>query len=71
MEPWRVSLFGDRLHVITPDDPGAGERSTGAKLETAGIHVIQVREKRFSMEDVFISIVEKARRQGKVARVED
>ena len=71
MEPWRVSLFGDRLHVITPDDQAACERSTREKLEEAGIRVIQVREKRFSMEDVFISIVEKARRQGKMARAED
>ena len=71
MEPWRVSLFGDRLHVITPDDQAACERSTREKLEAAGIRVIQVREKRFSMEDVFISIVEKARRQGKMARAED
>ena len=71
MERWRVSLFGDRLHVITPGDPASGERSTREKLKAAGIHVIQVREKRFSMEDVFISIVEKARRQGKVARAED
>lgn len=71
IEPWRVSLFGDRLHVITPDDAASGERSTREKLKSAGIRVIQVREGRFSMEDVFISIVQKARQQGKVARAED
>ena len=67
-ERWRVSLFGDRLHVITDEDPAAGERSTGEKLEAAGIRVIQVREGRFSMEDVFISVVEKARQAGQGRR---
>lgn len=67
MEHWRVSLFGDRLHVITDEEPGAGRRSTAARLEAAGIRVIRAREARFSMEDVFIGAVEKARSQGKVA----
>jgi regulator of sigma D len=31
------------------------------------MHVISARENRFSLEDVFISIVEKARQQGKAA----
>ncbi len=68
---WRVSLFGDRLHVVTEDDAAAGERSTRERLESNGIRVIQAREARFSMEDVFIGVVEKARQQGKVARSED
>ena len=62
---WRVSLFGDRLHVIT-DDPGGRER-TIELLENAGVRVLSVREERFSLEDVFIGIVEKARLEGKVA----
>lgn len=63
---WRVSLFGDRLHVITEDTPAAGEQTTRRKLEANGIRVMSVREGRFSLEDVFISVVEKARLQGKV-----
>ena len=70
-ERWRVSLFGDRLHVVTEDDPVAGQQSTKRKLESNGIRVIQSQERRFSMEDVFISVVEKARQQGKVATSED
>jgi len=66
-ERWRVSLFGDRLHVITDGDVAGGEKSTRATLESNGIQVKQVREGRFSMEDVFIGVVEKARQQGKVA----
>jgi ABC-2 type transport system ATP-binding protein len=66
-ERWRVSLFGDRLHVITEEDVQSGERATREKLEANGIQVKQVKEARFSMEDVFISVVEKARQEGKVA----
>jgi ABC-2 type transport system ATP-binding protein len=60
-------LFGDRLHVITDDDAQASRKTTTAKLEAQGIQVLGVREERFSLEDVFISIVEQARQQGKVA----
>ncbi|HXE13552.1 MAG TPA: ATP-binding cassette domain-containing protein [Bryobacteraceae bacterium] len=66
-ERWRVSLFGDRLHVITDEDAATAIRQTTAQLEAAGIHVLGAREGRFSLEDVFISIVEKSRRKGKVA----
>jgi ABC-2 type transport system ATP-binding protein len=66
-ERWRVSLFGDRLHIITEDDAETGERLNRRRLENAGIRVLQAREGRFSLEDVFIGVVEKARQQGKVA----
>jgi ABC-2 type transport system ATP-binding protein len=66
-ERWRVSLFGDRLHIITEEDAETGERANRQKLESNGVHVISVREGRFSLEDVFISVVEKARQEGKVA----
>ncbi len=66
-ERWRVSLFGDRLHVITDDDLEAGHDATVAKLTAAGITIKSVVEDQFSLEDVFIAVVEKARKQGKVA----
>jgi ABC-2 type transport system ATP-binding protein len=66
-ESWRVSLFGERLHLITDEAPDSAIRQTTRQLEANGIHVISAREDRFSLEDVFISIVEKARLQGKVA----
>jgi ABC-2 type transport system ATP-binding protein len=65
-ERWRVSLFGERLHVITDEDAESGERETTRKLNAAGIQVLHAQELSFSMEDVFISVVEKARREGKV-----
>lgn len=69
-EPWRVSLFGDRLHVITGMDAAAGERFTRETLESNGIRVMQACEGRFSMEDVFISVVENARELDKVSAPE-
>jgi ABC-2 type transport system ATP-binding protein len=66
-ENWRVSRFGERLHVITEDDPATAIKETTRRLEENGLHVISARETPFSLEDVFISIVEKARTQGKAA----
>ncbi len=69
-ERWRVALFGNRLHVITDEDAETGKRATTDRLEANGVHVISAREGRFSMEDVFISIVEQARPLEKVATKE-
>jgi ABC-2 type transport system ATP-binding protein len=69
-ERWRVSLFGDRLHVITDQDAESGKQATAEKLQANGIRVIRAREGRFSLEDVFINVVEKARQQGKVGAEE-
>jgi ABC-2 type transport system ATP-binding protein len=66
-ERWRVSLFGNRLHVMTGEDFPRERQETIQRLETAGFRVLSVREEPFSLEDVFISVVEKARRQGKIA----
>ncbi len=65
-EPWRVSLFGDRLHMITDDDFDLEKRLAMDKLSAAGIHVLDVREGRFSLEDVFISVVQQSRSHGVV-----
>jgi ABC-2 type transport system ATP-binding protein len=65
IERWRVSLFGDRLHVITDDE--SGMNVIRQKLEGDGIRVLHARQERFSLEDVFISIVERARQQGQYA----
>jgi drug efflux transport system ATP-binding protein len=67
----RVSLFGDRLHVIIDEDAENGARMIREKLEANGIRVLHDREARFSMEDVFISVVEEAREQGKISSSPD
>lgn len=69
-ERWRVSIFGRWLHVISDQDAETAIRDTKAKLEGSGVRVLQAREGRFSLEDVFITVVEHARQQGKVAAEE-
>jgi ABC-2 type transport system ATP-binding protein len=66
-ESWRVSLFGDRLHFISDEAPDLAIRKITQRLEANGLRVLSAREDRFSLEDVFISIVEKARLEGKVS----
>ncbi len=67
MDRWRVSLFGDRLHVITDDDVASAEKDLRARLSDAGLAVRDIREEGYSLEDVFIAVVEKARLEGKFA----
>jgi ABC-2 type transport system ATP-binding protein len=67
MDRWRVALFGDRLHVIVDEDAAAGQKQVVERLRGAGLEVRDVHEENFSLEDVFIAVVEKARRQGKFA----
>jgi len=66
-ERWRVSIFGTSLHVISDENTETAIRNTKAQLEHAGIRVLDAQEGRFSLEDVFISVVEHARQQGKVS----
>lgn len=67
---WRVSIFGRWLHVISEDEAETAIRETTARLVSAGLRVLEAREGRFSLEDVFISVVEHARMQGKVGAEE-
>jgi ABC-2 type transport system ATP-binding protein len=60
-ETWRVSVFGTRLHVITDDDVATAGPAVARRLTEQGIRVADVREQRFSLEDVFIAVVETAR----------
>src|SRR3984957_18516422 len=63
---WRVALFGSRLHIITDGDVEADIRENTQRLEAGGVSVLGAREGRFSLEDVFISVVEQARERGKI-----
>jgi len=67
---WRVALFGKRLHIITDGDVDAGIRENTQRLEAGGVSVLGAREGRFSLEDVFISVVEQARERGKIGAEE-
>jgi ABC-2 type transport system ATP-binding protein len=58
-EPWRVSIFGDRLHIVLdqPEQELSRVRDIlhGANLSLAGQHPIP-----FSLEDAFIGEVQRA-----------
>ncbi|HEX8116095.1 MAG TPA: ATP-binding cassette domain-containing protein [Pyrinomonadaceae bacterium] len=64
LERWRVSLFGDRLHVIVDEDAGTGVRNITERLGAQGIKVLKAHEESYSLEDVFIAVVEKAKNGG-------
>ena len=53
---WRVSRFGDRLHVIVDGDPAAAGRDVTARLAREGIRVLEVIDRDYSLEDVFLVI---------------
>ena len=62
LENWRVSLFGDRLHVIVDGEAADAARGLATRLERDSIRVLAVIEQDYSLEDVFIVIVERGRR---------
>jgi ABC-2 type transport system ATP-binding protein len=55
----RVSLFGDRLHLVVENDEQ--KRQAAATLEEAGIKIVSEKPVPFSLEDVFISLIESRR----------
>jgi ABC-2 type transport system ATP-binding protein len=63
-ERWRVSLFGDRLHVIVDEAADEGIRNLRDQLQGQGINVLKAYEESYSLEDVFITIVERMRKTG-------
>jgi ABC-2 type transport system ATP-binding protein len=67
MERWRISLFGDRLHVIVDEDPETGIRNLTDRLAAEDIRVEAAHEEPYSLEDVFIAVVEQMRQKGKAA----
>jgi ABC-2 type transport system ATP-binding protein len=55
----RVSLFGDRLHVVTENDEQ--KRLAGTLLRQSGVRITAEKPVPFSLEDVFISLIESRR----------
>jgi ABC-2 type transport system ATP-binding protein len=55
----RVSLFGDKLHLVAEDE--GQEKEAAAELEGAGVKTLAWEHTRFSLEDVFISLIESRR----------
>jgi ABC-2 type transport system ATP-binding protein len=59
MDRWRLSLFGDRLHVVVEESVDSAIKNISERLSSAGIQVIRAYEQTLSLEDVFIATVEK------------
>jgi ABC-2 type transport system ATP-binding protein len=59
MERWRVSLFGERLHVMVDGDAETEARRLTSRLDRKGIRVLEAVPRDYSLEDVFLAIVEK------------
>jgi ABC-2 type transport system ATP-binding protein len=55
----RVSLFGDRLHVVLENESQKG--AAASVMQEAGVHVRAEKPVPFSLEDVFISLIESRR----------
>jgi ABC-2 type transport system ATP-binding protein len=55
----RVSLFGDRVHLVTETEDQ--KRESAKVLEEAGVKVLTDKKVPFSLEDVFISLIESRR----------
>ena len=58
---WRVSLFGDRLHVIIDGDPAAAEARLREHLGRRGIRILAAVAQEYSLEDLFLVVVERGR----------
>jgi len=61
---WRTSMFADSLHVVL-DDPQSELLGLRSQIESAGLTLNSIRQLPYSLEDAFISIVQRA--SGKVA----
>ena len=58
LAPWRVSIFGDRLHLVL-DSPDQEIPQIETLLKSAKIKIDSLRPIPFSLEDAFIGIVQR------------
>lgn len=62
LESWRVSIFGDRLHIVL-DRPKTELPEIRSFLQNSEINVKSVRTIPFSLEDAFIGTVQRAQQK--------
>jgi len=55
------------LHVVVDEDPDAATKHLSERLDREQISVTRAETLPYSLEDVFIAIVEKMRQEGKSA----
>ncbi len=58
-----VGLFGDRIHVVSPE-PSRTIPAIEAALTEQGLALYGIREKKASLEDVFISVISRQPEEG-------
>lgn len=63
IEPWRVSIFGDRLHIVI-EAPEKDIPWIQHLLTNAGIRLDSLRPVAFTLEDAFIGIVQRSSSSG-------
>lgn len=63
LEPWRVSIFGDRLHLVL-DQPNQELAPLIQSLGAANIEILAQRPLPFTLEDAFIGTVQRAEVQS-------
>jgi ABC-2 type transport system ATP-binding protein len=59
LEPWRVSIFADRLHVVV-DNPDSDIPHLRSLLQDNNIQIQSIRSIPYSLEDAFIGTVQRA-----------
>ncbi len=59
LEPWRVSIFGDRLHIVL-DHPQQELPQVESLLQQANLPLLDTQPIPFSLEDAFIGEVQRA-----------
>jgi ABC-2 type transport system ATP-binding protein len=59
LEPWRVSIFGDRLHIVL-DHPDVELPQAKSLLQSANLSFSNLQSIPFSLEDAFIGEVQRA-----------
>ncbi|OUL21966.1 ABC transporter ATP-binding protein [Nostoc sp. T09] len=62
LAPWRVSIFGDRLHLVL-DHPNSDIPLIRSIFQTNDINIHSLRPIPFSLEDSFIGIVQRTEEQ--------
>ena len=59
MEPWRVSVFADAIHIVL-DNPETEWPNLKELCLTNGLQIVDFRPLPYSLEDAFISIIQRA-----------
>ena len=66
MDPWRVSRFADTIHVVL-DNPGKDLPDLKSLCQQNNFNIVDLRQLPYSLEDAFISIIQRAAQNNAVS----